>query len=146
MALKTSTGRRGRPHLGDREVVKVGLYPSEVATVDGLRGPVDRSTFLAEILAEHVGRGDLLNPRHQLTLLNVDAGSAAQDAPSGDADDHVLYATARVHPEVRGEIERRRGRLPQATYNAQVVRARLGLTQPAMTVRRDQEGMLRLAM
>lgn len=139
--------RRGRPHLGEREVVKAALNDQELALVDALRGGLERSAFLGVVITEHVGRTDLLPRADQLSLVDdalndaelrrlVDKAiaSGAVTGPSTPARRPAKRqrrpdATVRVHPEVRREVERRRQRLgiPQNHYNADVIRERLGL-------------------
>jgi hypothetical protein len=54
--------RPGRPHLGPRHVVTTRLPEAVREAVDAAaaeRG-IDRSTYLADVIAAHVGRPDLV--------------------------------------------------------------------------------------
>ncbi|ORV09682.1 hypothetical protein [Mycolicibacterium fallax] len=132
----STPGRRGRPHLGDRVVVTAALTPSDLIVVDGIRGSLPRSTFINELLAEHVGRTDLLAGPIQLALVDATTpqrrGQLLAQVRTRPVDGRVLYATVRVHPDVHAEIERLRhdADLPQSTYTAEVVRERLGIAAP----------------
>jgi hypothetical protein len=138
------TSKIGRPHLGDRVVIKAALTPQELGLLDLLRGDVERSVFLGVLLMEHVGRHDLLPKPEQLSLVDSVLDSGVGDlVADGSLDDISIPpartqgrrsrsfpgATVRVHPEVRDELERLRKStgLAQCQYNADVIRVRLGL-------------------
>lgn len=54
--------RPGRPHLGPRHVVTTRLPEAVRQAVDEAAAAqgVDRSTYLADVIAAHVGRPDLV--------------------------------------------------------------------------------------
>lgn len=138
-----SPRKTGRPSLGDRVVVKAALDRQELAVIDLLRGNLERSAFLGVLLAEHVGRPDLLPQPEQLSLVDDTPSAAAVQRLLADVSGQPESptpprrrlrqrkpdATVRVHPDVRNEIERRRQRagLAQCHYNADVIRERLGI-------------------
>lgn len=91
---------RGRPHLGPRVVVTATFWPSLERLVDQTRACLDRSPFLADLLAWHVDRPDLIR-HHQLILtLRVGTDVRALTRPSTA----TRHCTVRVHPAVAGEL------------------------------------------
>lgn len=118
---------RGRPSLGDREHVTAALWPSLEALVDESRGGLNRSPFLADLLAWHIGRPELI--RHtQLAIEFSTASGAAFDAakPSGTKTRHC---TVRVHPDVACELDRGASEsgLPRAVFIADAIAEALGV-------------------
>ncbi|AFM20651.1 hypothetical protein Mycch_6051 (plasmid) [Mycolicibacterium chubuense NBB4] len=115
---------RGRPHLGPRTVVTAALWRGLENVVDGARGPLDRSPFLADLLAWHVDRPDLM--RHpELGAAFERPGGADAPAPPAHGTKHC---TVRVHPAVAAELVTRADTsgLPRAVYNAYVIAELLG--------------------
>ena len=108
---------RGRPHLGPRVVVTAALWPALEHLVDGARGPIDRSPFLADLLACHVDRPDLA--RHRQLMLSVSSHDRVPRQPGGA----TRHCTVRVHPAVAAELIARaeRAGLPRAVYNATAI-------------------------
>lgn len=120
---------RGRPSLGDREHVTAALWPSLETLVDESRGGLNRSPFLADLLAWHIGRPELI--RHtQLAIEFSTASGAALDAakPSGTKTRHC---TVRVHPDVAVELDRGASEsgLPRAVFIADAIAEALGVSR-----------------
>ncbi|WP_457142352.1 hypothetical protein [Mycobacterium sp. URHB0021] len=103
-----------------------------MAVVDVLRGDLERSAFLGVVLTEHAGHRDLLPQPEQLMLVdNVLSEATVQcllDEVANQPEmptprrrrlrERKADATVRVHPDVRYELERRRGGLAQCHFNA----------------------------
>ena len=108
---------RGRPHLGPRVVVTAALWPALEHFIDAARGPLDRSPFLADLLAYHVDRPDLARHR-QLTL-----SLAIHDCIPRQSGGTTRHCTVRVHPAVAAELIARAERvgLARAVYNATAI-------------------------
>ncbi|WP_241479857.1 hypothetical protein [Mycolicibacterium neoaurum] len=128
---------RGRPSLGDREHVTAALWPSLEALVDDLRGGLNRSPFLADLLAWHIGRPELI--RHsQLAMEFTTRGAAAFDAakPSGTKTRHC---TVRVHPDVARELDRGASEsgLPRAVFIADAIAESLGVSRAHATAKEE---------
>lgn len=113
----TTSTTRGRPHLGPRVVVTAALWPALEHLVDDVRGPLDRSPFLADLLASHVDRPDLI--RHQQLALSLTSHDGMPGRPRGA----TRHCTVRVHPAVAGELvaHAERAGLPRAVYNAMAI-------------------------
>lgn len=124
---------KGRPHLGPREMVTAALWPSLETLVDEERGGLDRSPFLADVLAWHVGRPDLI--RHQQLAIDFEfteafpaRGRCAATKPLGAKTRHC---TVRVHPDVARELEkgRKKAGVPRAVHIANAIAEALGVSQ-----------------
>lgn len=132
---------RGRPHLGPREVITAALWPSLEALVDHARGGLDRSPYLADLLARHVGRPDLV--RHSQLTITFGAADVC-DAQAVQDSRKTRSCTVRVHPAVAHELNRRASdfRLSRATYVADAIAEWFGAVRRAAT----NEERLPLAM
>jgi hypothetical protein len=93
------------------------LWPVLEHLVDGARGPLDRSPFLADLLACHVDRPDLV--RHRQLTLPLTSHNRIPRQPGGT----TRHCTVRVHPAVAAELITRADRagLPRAVYNATAI-------------------------
>jgi hypothetical protein len=136
---------RGRPSLGDREHVTAALWPSLEALVDEERGSLNRSPFLADLLAWHVGRPDLIRHK-QLTIefeftAEFPARAAAVLDAAKPAGTKTRHCTVRVHPDVAHELEERRKRTGQArgVFIANAIAESLGVTQTHTSA--NEEGL-----
>ncbi len=130
-----SVSRRGRPHLGPRTVVTAALWPGLERLVDGTRGPLDRSPFLADLLSWHVGRADLIR-HHELALpLPTDC----TDALAAHSAGATRHCTVRVHPDVAHELERGASEygMPRAVYIADAIAESLGVSRAHATVKEE---------
>lgn len=128
---------KGRPHLGPREIVTAALWPSLEALVDDTRGGLDRSPFLADLLAWHVGRPDLI--RHsQLAIEFVTGGGAAFDAAKAPGA-KTRHCTVRVHPDVAHELESGASKsgLPRAVFIADAIAESLGVSRAHATAKEE---------
>ena len=126
---------KGRPHLGPREIITAALWPSLEALVDAARGSLDRSPYLADLLAWHVGRPDLI--RHAQLTMEFATGQIAGSDETPEAK--TRHCTVRVHPAVADELDRRAtesGR-PRAVYIADAIAEGLG----ARRARTKAEGL-----
>ena len=90
---------RGRPHLGPRTVLTAALWSELERAVDHARGNFDRSPYLADLLAWHVERPDLI--RHHQLVMSFDSHcpSTEQEGFTG-----TRHCTVRVHPAVAIEL------------------------------------------
>lgn len=134
----------GRPHLGPRTVVTAALWPGLERLVDDIRGVLDRSPFLADLLSWHVGREDLIRHR-QLSLTLQIGGTAA--VPPAHSTQATRHCTVRVHPAVAAELVIRANSLglPRAVYNANAI-AELLCGSAAIPVAATSKEGLPLAM
>ena len=98
---------KGRPHLGPREIITAALWPSLEALVDTARGSLDRSPYLADLLAWHVGRPDLI--RHAQLTMEFATGQTAGSDETPEAK--TRHCTVRVHPAVADETRQARNRI-----------------------------------
>lgn len=138
-----SASSRGRPHLGPRTVVTAALGPGLERLVDGARGTLDRSPFLADLLSWHVGRADLI--RHRQLALALQTGNPDAIVPALSTGG-TRHCTVRVHPAVAAELVIRAKELglPRAVYNAHAIAELLG--SATMPVPATTEEGLPLAM
>lgn len=134
-----STSPTGRPHLGPRTVITAALWPELERAVDHARGSVDRSPFLADLLAWHVGRQDLI--RHRQLALALDS-CAASTADSTLTIASTRHCTVRVHPDVANELVTRAeaNHRARGVYNARVIAELLGAAVPRLSSS-TQEGL-----
>jgi hypothetical protein len=105
------------------------------ALVDTARGSLDRSPYLADLLAWHVGRPDLI--RHAQLTMEFATGQTAGSDETPEAK--TRHCTVRVHPAVADELDRRAtesGR-PRAVYIADAIAEGLG----ARRARTKAEGL-----
>jgi hypothetical protein len=125
---------RGRPSLGDRQHVTAALWPRLEALVDESRGPLDRSPYLADLLAWHIGRPDLLRDTQLAIEFTLTADPAASDA-ARPTHAQTRHATVRVHPDVAHELDRRASDcgLPRAVFIAAAIAEALGVHQAPTT-------------
>lgn len=135
MSARPTAISRGRPHLGPRVVVTAALWPALEHLVDGARGPLDRSPFLADLLAYHVDRRDLV--RHRQLTLCLTSHDRIPRQPGGP----TRHCTVRVHPTVAAELIARADRagLPRAVYNAAAIANIVGSHGAETTAK--QEGL-----
>jgi hypothetical protein len=129
---------RGRPHLGPRVVVTAALWQGLEHLVDQARGSLDRSPFLADLLACHVERPDLI--RHRQLTLQVQAGLTDVGESARPAAG-TRHCTVRVHPAIAAELITRaqESGLPRAVYNATAIAELLG--SGAVRMSTTQEGL-----
>lgn len=115
---------RGRPHLGPRVVVTAALWVELEQAVDLVRGSLERSPYLADLLAWHVERPDLI--RHRQLVISFESPYADATEPAGSHG--TRHCTVRVHPAVAGELVERASELglPRAVYNANAIAEFLG--------------------
>jgi hypothetical protein len=140
-----ATGRctvKGRPHLGPREIITAALWPSLEAMVDIARGSLDRSPYLADLLAWHIDRPDLI--RHPQLVLDFATAPLTDTGPEQPGT-KTRHCTVRVHPVVAIELDRRAKEIgcARAVYTAGAVAERLGAPRSRITTK--EEG-LSLAM
>lgn len=128
---------RGRPHLGPRVVVTATFWPSLERLVDQTRACLDRSPFLADLLAWHVDRPDLIRHHQPILTLRVGTDVRALTRPSTA----TRHCTVRVHPAVAGELVARAqdAGLPRSVYNARAIAEILG--GGALPLSAIQEGL-----
>jgi hypothetical protein len=111
------------------------------ALVDTARGSLDRSPYLADLLAWHVGRPDLI--RHTQLVMDFEQGQRAtsDDTPAAK----TRHCTVRVHPAVADELDRRAAEFgcPRAVYIADAIAERLGARRSRTTTK---AGVLPLAV
>lgn len=117
---------RGRPSLGDREHVTAALWPALETVVDEARGALDRSPFLADLLAWHIGRPDVI--RHTQLAIEFSAESCAAFDAAKPSDTKTRHCTVRVHPDVALELDRGASEsgLHRAVFIAQAIAESLG--------------------
>ncbi len=128
---------KGRPHLGPREMVTAALWPSLEALVDEERGGLDRSPFLADLLAWHVGRPDLIRHRQLAIEFTTRDGEPIDAAkPLGAKTRHC---TVRVHPDVARELEkgRKKSGLPRGVHIADAIAEALGVSQARVSAKEE---------
>lgn len=115
---------RGRPHLGPRTVITAALWPELEQVVDDSRGSLRRSPFLADLLAWHVARPDLIRD-HQLAMSFGDRVHCAIEPIKSEATKH---RTVRVPPAVATELVALAAELgvPRGVYNANAIADLLG--------------------
>jgi hypothetical protein len=114
---------RGRPHLGPRTVLTAALWCELEQAVDHARGNFDRSPFLADLLAWHVERPDLVR-HHQLVISFERCPFTEREGFTG-----TKHCTVRVHPAVAIELIARANAVgsPRAVYNANALADLLGV-------------------
>lgn len=118
------TAPRGRPHLGPRTVLTAALWSELEQAVDQARGNFDRSPFLADLLAWHVERPDLVRHRQLVISFESRCPSAEREGFTG-----TRHCTVRVHPAVAIELVARANAVgsPRAVYNANALADLLGV-------------------
>lgn len=122
---------RGRPSLGHREQVTAALWPSLEALITDARGSIDRSPFLADLLAWHVGRPDVI--RHTQLAIKFRTDDAVVDAPKPSGPRATRHVTVRVHPDVARELDRRarKSGLPRGVFVAEAIAESPAFAEPA---------------
>lgn len=135
--------RAGRPSLGDREHLTAALWPSLEALIDAERGGLNRSPFLADLLAWHVGRPDVI--RHPQLAIQFCTDDAVRDAPKPPGPKTTRHCTMRVHPDVARALDQgaRDSGLPRAAFIAQAIAESLGVRRTRATT---QDARLPLAI
>lgn len=134
---------RGRPHLGPRTVVTAALCCGLEQVVDDARGGLDRSPYLADLLAWHVGRADVI--RHNQLAMEFSTSSRPAFAVCRSSGTRTRHCTVRVHPDVARELDRgaRESGLPRGVYIADAIAKSLGVRRGNGGLK---EGGLPLAM
>lgn len=139
--IRPRTGKgtgQGRPHLGPREVITAALWPGLEALVDDMRGDLDRSPFLADALARHFGRTDLIRHSQRAIEFSTTSGRLLLDAakPVGAKTRHC---TVRVHPDIVGELERGASDagVPRGVFTAEVIAVALGVRGARVTTKEE---------
>lgn len=137
MTAQQAATPRGRPHLGPRVVVTATFWPNLERLVDQTRGGLDRSPFLADLLAWHVDRPDLV--RHHQLILTLRVGTDVHTLTRPNTA--TKHCTVRVHPAVAGELaaRAREAGLPRSVYNAGAIAEILGAA--ALPLSAIQEGL-----
>ena len=117
----------GRPHLGPRTVVTAALWCGLEKVVDEERGNLDRSPYLADLLAWHVGLPSLI--RHHQLAITIDTRTRDHSPARADAFEGTTHRTVRVHPAVATQLVARASELdvPRAVYNANAIADLLGV-------------------
>lgn len=118
---------RGRPSLGDREHVTAALWPELEAVVDRARGGLNRSPFLADLLAWHVGRPEVI--RHPQLAIEFSTGEDADVDAAKPAGAKTRHCTVRVHPDVARDLHRgaSESKIPRAVFIADAIAESLGV-------------------
>ena len=127
----------GRPHLGPRTVVTAAMWSALEEAVDVARGSLDRSPYLADLLAWSVGRPELI--RHNQLAIEFFAGNRAAVEVFGPADMRTRHRTVRVHPDVAGELDRgaiEKG-LPRSVFIADTIAQSLGVRRATSAAKEE---------
>jgi hypothetical protein len=132
---------RGRP-AGHREQVTAALWPSLEALITDARGSIDRSPFLADLLAWHVGRPDVI--RHTQLAIKFRTDDAVVDAPKPSGPGLPGMSRFACIPmwHVNLTVARKSG-LPRGVFVAEAIAESLGVRRTRTTT---QDERLPLAM
>lgn len=135
---RAAKGPQGRPHLGPREIVTAALWPGLEVLVDEVRNGLNRSPFLADLLAWHVGRPDLMRDS-QLTIAFVTTDDATVGNAGKPLGAKTRHCTVRVHPDVAFELDRgaSESRLPRAVFIAGAIAESLGVNRAHTTAKEE---------
>lgn len=131
--------KRGRPHLGPRDVVFTRLLLAVCDAVDAAAAEhgIDRSPYLADVIAEHVGRPDLMRWLDQGLL---PLGAPGRNMQGGE-DFRGGHVTVRLPVPVRQAVDAAAAAhgIDRSTYLADVIAAHVG--RPDLMRRLGQEAM-----